>query len=86
MGESKREGTRAESGDRQADGRGERRGPKWNKKVKQEEVEPEDWEEVLNRKVQMLGYGFYGSTPGRVRLTCWTCLHECYRAKDGPTR
>lgn len=63
--------------------RDERRAPTWSRKVMQEEFKPEEWDEVPNRRVWMLGYGFY--TPISDQLS-QTYRHESHRIVDSPTR
>lgn len=53
---------------------------------RQEEVESEEWEEVLNRRTRMLVNGFCKPTPGRLRPKCRTCRHEGHRTVDDLTR
>lgn len=56
----------------------------WNRKLKQEEVTPEELEEVHNRMVWTLWHGFYKPTPGRwgqilllwPQGRCSYCEHE----------
>lgn len=44
------------------------------------EDEPEEQEEVPNRRYQKLRRRFYKPTPGRLRPTCWTCRHSAVDA------
>lgn len=65
---------------------GDRKPPTWDRKMKQEEIELEKWEEVPNGRAWMQGYGFYKATPGQLRLTGWTCHHKGHRTVNGPMK
>lgn len=54
-----------------------------DRKLKQE---PEEWEEVANRRVWAVGQGFYKATPDRLGLICWICHYEGHRAVNSSTK
>lgn len=46
---------------------GERKAPTWDRKVKQEEFEPEEWEDFSNRRAWTMEHGFFQTHTEPVR-------------------
>lgn len=56
-----------------------------NRKVNRKEIEPEEWEEIPNRKTWREMQGFNKPSTGRMGVVYWTCRYEGHRAVECPT-
>lgn len=60
-----------------------KKAPTWDRKVKQKEVEPEEWKEFPYRRAWTMEHGFFKPTPSRLGLISHMSLRSLFPTVKG---